>query len=1117
MKKLVAILLVCCMIIPFGMIAGVMPMADSATKTVYISDDGDDTNEGDTTVTAVKTLAKAYEILGNDGGIVEIVGVCSMTSHFVAPDHTGKITVRGHDSASKLVISGGTRRYQSGGPLEFANIIIEQSSTMMLVGGFHPLTIASTVTHNKLNGDSHIVAGGQGGKVTGSDRDYTPADTTLTINAGTWSEVIGSYRSSLNSFSGTKTADDFKNYTVTINIGGNAVINRLATFSRLANNSEFVAEGAKCIVNLNGGVVSGWICQSDTRKSNSKNGYGEGMTVYIGKNFDFEGSFTLDAAKQNSNHIVTDSGSNEIFYGFSGDNVFLNHDKNPIGKSTVVIAPELYDSIKDSTRLRGFAAITKGDGAAPDTDAPETDAPDTDAPDTDAPETDAPDTDAPGEDLPPEEDNASEVVYLSDSGSDSNSGVTADKPFKTLTKCYATLSKTKGGAIVIVGEFAPIGHFAAPLHTGKVTIRGNDEDAKYVIEGATRRFHLGGPTEFTDITIEQNKDMLFIGRFNDFTISSTVNHVKNGGNAFIVGGGQGGTGKKPTDTDYTPKSYTLTVNAGQWNDIMGSIRGSLSSPSGDRTAAEFANYLVTINIGGTASIGKLAAFSRSIDKAQILAKNSQCVVNLDGGKITHWFGMSESTAPGQNGYENGIIINIGEGFDLSQSFQGDISAQKNNIVSNLFYGFNGDNVRTGGYGAIGQSIVYIAEAKYDEYKGSDRFRDVKIKKGAYTAELPEAPEGEVEPEKTVYLSDSGSNENDGLTAETPVKTLKKAYQLLGNNGGTVIITDTYTPTGHFISPTHAGKITIKGLTQSSKYLVEGKIHHFMAGGPTEWTDVTIEQDMNLLMVANYNVFTITSTVKHTRKSGTAIIVAGGQGIGGTITESDTRGYLVRSTAVTVNAGRWSEIIGSIKTGLKSPNKVTHKQTEFRNYSVVINIGGTAVVGKIAAFSRNYGITFIAQNSECVVNLNGGQVTHWMGMSDSSKTAKHGYGNGMIVNIGPGFDFENSFQASKDSQVNNVVNNVFYGISGNSVFMDKTYGKLNTSKVYIHPTQYEALKNSDKFREVKIIEGVFTDARAPQTGDSRMWACVTISLMAVAVCTAGIVIGKSKRTAKRNAQ
>lgn len=1116
MKKYISLLLVFCMLVPFCMVAGVTSMADSA-KTVYLSDDGDDTNEGNSTTTAVKTMGKAYELLGNDGGVIEIVGTFTPTAHFIAPDHTGKITIKGHDSASKYVISGATRRFQSGGPLEFADIIIEQHKDMLIVGCFNPLTIASTVTHNKISGVSHIVAGGQGGAVSGSDRDYTPKDTTLTINAGSWSEVVGSVRSSLKSPSGTKTAADFKNYTVTINVGNVDLIGKMATFSRLYNDSQVLAEGAKCIVNLNGGKITTWLAQSDSRKSNSNNGYGEGMTVNIGRNFDFAGSFSQDASKQDADHIVTDSASNSVFYGFSGDNVFTNHDLNPIGKSTVVIDASVYDSIKDSTRLRGFAAITKGDGAAPDTDAPDTDTPDTDAPDTDAPETDAPETDAPGGDVPPEEDNAPEVVYLSDSGSDSNSGVTADKPFKTLTKCYATLSKTKGGTIVIVGKFAPIGHFAAPDHTGKVTIKGNDEDAKYVIEGATRRFHLGGPTEFTDITIEQNKDMLFIGRFNDFTISSTVNHVKNGGNAFIVGGGQGGTGKKPTDTDYTPKSYTLTVNAGQWNDIMGSIRGSLSSPSGDRTAAEFANYLVTINIGGTASIGKLAAFSRSIDKAQILAKNSQCVVNLDGGKITHWFGMSESTAPGQNGYENGIIINIGEGFDLSQSFQGDSDKQVNNIYEGTFRGINGDNVRTGGYRAIGQSIVYIAEAKYDEYKNSDRFRDVKIKKGAYTAELPEAPEGEVEPEKTVYLSDSGSNENDGLTAETPVKTLKKAYQLLGNNGGTVIITDTYTPTGHFISPTHAGKITIKGLTQSSKYLVEGKIHHFMAGGPTEWTDVTIEQHMNLLMVANYNVFTITSTVNHARKSGTAIIVAGGQGIGGTITESDTRGYLVRSTAVTVNAGRWSEIIGSIKTGLKSPNKVTHKQTEFRNYSVVINIGGTAVVGKIAAFSRNYGITFIAQNSECVVNLNGGQVTHWMGMSDSSKTAKHGYGNGMIVNIGPGFDFENSFQASKDSQVNNVVNNVFYGISGNSVFMDKTYGKLNTSKVYIHPTQYEALKNSDKFREVKIIEGVFTDARAPQTGDSRMWACVTISLMAVAVCTAGIVIGKSKRKANSNAQ
>lgn len=366
------------------------------------------------------------------------------------------------------------------------------------------------------------------------------------------------------------------------------------------------------------------------------------------------------------------------------------------------------------------------------------------------------------------------------------------------------------------------------------------------------------------------------------------------------------------------------------------------------------------------------------------------------------------------------------------------------------------------------------------------------------------------PANTVYLSDSGNDENGGTASDTAFKTITKAYQTLGSKGGVIEIVGTFTPAGNFIAPAHTGKITIKGHDSASKYVISGATRRFQAGGPTEFTDITIEQNKDMLFVANYNVFTISSTVKHVKNSGNAFIVAGGQG--GTGKTSDRR-YLVRSTELTVNAGTWSEIIGSVRTNLKSPDR-THPVSEFNDYSVVINVGGTAQVAKIAAFSRSVTTAVFAKKAECVINLNGGKVTHWIAMHDFTGAAKHGYEDGMIVNIGQGFNLAASFQGDAGKQVDNIVtdakgNMIFYGISGDGVFVNDAHGKIGASKVYIHESQYDALKDSSRFRGVEVLSGAYTAARAPETGDSLGTIVVAAALMSLCTVCAVAVIRKKR--------
>ncbi|MBQ2862912.1 MAG: hypothetical protein IJE84_01935, partial [Clostridia bacterium] len=157
-----------------------------------------------------------------------------------------------------------------------------------------------------------------------------------------------------------------------------------------------------------------------------------------------------------------------------------------------------------------------------------------------------------------------------------------------------------------------------------------------------------------------------------------------------------------------------------------------NSPSGTHSPDEFRDYTIVINVGGDTVISKLAAFSRSFSKADILAKNSECIINLNGGVIRCWIAMSDSTAEAKNGYENGIIVNIGEGFDLSKSFGYSADKQENNIIDNVFYGISGESVFASGKQIpIGTSKIYIAEAKYEQYKNSDRFRLTSVLAGKY--------------------------------------------------------------------------------------------------------------------------------------------------------------------------------------------------------------------------------------------------------------------------------------------------------------------------------------------------------------------------------------------------
>ncbi len=344
MKKIIAIMLVCLMVVPFGMLA--TTSISAADKTVYVSDAGDDAKTGADAANAVKTMAKAYELVGNAGTIV-ISGTYTMAANFSAPAHTGKITIKGADAAAKFV-NGSAARFYLGGETEIKTLTVEaNTSVFMLICNYHDLTIAEdvTVSAKKL---TYLLAG----TPSGESEKNVPSDVTVTINGGKWTEVIGVLRSGIAYDGGNIDGNFFKGTDVVFNIGGKAEIKKIAAYSRSVT-GPILADDASCTINLNGGKVTSWIGMSDSKATDATgHGYAKGMTINISKNFDLAGSFkdTPDAG---------------VFVGISSDTVWDDTDSviyPKLGKTKIILDADIYDANKDNAAFRNCTVEKKAAG-----------------------------------------------------------------------------------------------------------------------------------------------------------------------------------------------------------------------------------------------------------------------------------------------------------------------------------------------------------------------------------------------------------------------------------------------------------------------------------------------------------------------------------------------------------------------------------------------------------------------------------------------------------------------------------------------------------------------------------------------------------------------------------
>jgi len=201
----------------------------TSDKVVFVSGYGDDSDNGDSEDAPVKTLTKAIQLLGSDGGTVVVCGEVKIEDEplsnyeytpdgatepevrvdgrFAAPAHTGLVYITASyggvdyaDAGAKITFGSWVdhanptlkaHHYILGGPTTFENIHFDTYSNPVFYGRGHFITMGEGIT----SGHALLVLGyDQGTDFTKGEVRSTDTDTHIIIKSGSYSTISGMTR-----------------------------------------------------------------------------------------------------------------------------------------------------------------------------------------------------------------------------------------------------------------------------------------------------------------------------------------------------------------------------------------------------------------------------------------------------------------------------------------------------------------------------------------------------------------------------------------------------------------------------------------------------------------------------------------------------------------------------------------------------------------------------------------------------------------------------------------------------------------------------------------------------------------------------------------------------------
>lgn len=300
--------------------------------------------------------------------------------------------------------------------------------------------------------------------------------------------------------------------------------------------------------------------------------------------------------------------------------------------------------------------------------------------------------------------------------------------------------------------------------------------------------------------------------------------------------------------------------------------------------------------------------------------------------------------------------------------------EESSVKGNATIKLVGDNIKIGNiakhFSVKGDSIMDLSEYT-GEIDKKWNFDGMKIIN--FGEEVPAEPEknnkldayiGIEGKENCIYLSDNGTDENDGTAPARSVRSLDKALALLPN-GGTIVVTDVYS---YITTTTIRKNCTIEGYVQDSVF--DFNVWALYCGANVKFDNITLNVSIpNAFILANANELIIGKDVMSTKTPGVGnyLSIRGG-GEGAAKFEKDTR--------VTVMGGTWTSIYGGSRIGNIIGNTfitiydgvvVIGRVTSGNNYEgdssvtgsgVVKLIGKNISIGKLDKHKSVEGVSYI---------------------------------------------------------------------------------------------------------------------------------------------------------------
>ena len=399
------------------------------------------------------------------------------------------------------------------------------------------------------------------------------------------------------------------------------------------------------------------------------------------------------------------------------------------------------------------------------------------------------------------------AVYISANGDDANNGRHSKTPVKTLAKANELLAGEGIDTLYVVGNVDGTG--TPGISDKKIYIEGYSGTGNEVLTHSSH-WKFGGDVEFSNITLadKENDDGQFIAQGHDVTFNS---NVKTAQTQHISQGYYG---------NFNNIDNEVNINGGNWNLFFGPFSGStitgktvyniddkatvsyisLGKRDGYNTKGE-----TYINVNG----GTVALNITNSDNAYEGAHTGLRYFTLNGGTVSEFYTRSSRAKATLNGI---TVFEINEDATITPekigvSKEGTTDDSEARVVI-----FNdGATVKTvedtdamvikvtGGnlhadvtvasdYTTTLNGFTYDLEANYyDTVKiGDKEIKLSSLANGVIPASEFEAGLNTVEffeaevnaPQTVVYVSANGDNANRGDTAEAPIKTLKRARELL---------------------------------------------------------------------------------------------------------------------------------------------------------------------------------------------------------------------------------------------------------------------------------------------------------------------------------------------------